>query len=213
MRTKFVYIVSSDTQWSSLITASLSLSFQSYTFRCECSVDNLWNLTDDTVIVYDRTTLGNPSALLISPLSRGGAWIIVNAIRVDLEGVLGLIALGYCGVIEREQTLESLHKALRTVIGGQLWFSREAMSSSLRSSMKKSVTTTSSFEVVCAKYGLSSKEQKVFLYVVQGYTNKEIATELNLGLSTVKTHVSNILMKTGKHSRSQLNTLLAEPEV
>ncbi|MEF1250002.1 helix-turn-helix transcriptional regulator [Vibrio owensii] len=60
------------------------------------------------------------------------------------------------------------------------------------------------------KYELSGKEQKVFLYLLQGYSNKEIAEQLNVSLSTIKTHVSHILSKTGKQSRSQLGALMME---
>ncbi len=210
MRSKMVYVISADSEWSNLIMAGLALSLKSHVITCDTSVENLWNLSNDTLVIYDRATLGNPSAQLISPHSRGGAWIIVNATSIDLEGVQGLIALGYCGVIEAENTLELLHMALRTIISGQLWFSREAMSLSLRASMRKETSNNPSFEVVGSKFGLSYKEQKVFLYAVQGYSNKEIAGELNLSLSTVKTHISNILNKTGKQSRSQLNVLLVD---
>ncbi|EKO3855179.1 response regulator transcription factor, partial [Vibrio harveyi] len=55
-----------------------------------------------------------------------------------------------------------------------------------------------------------TKEQKVFMYLVQGYSNKEIAGQLSVSLSTVKTHVSHILSKTGKQSRSQLGSLMVE---
>ncbi len=96
------------------------------------------------------------------------------------------------------------------VTSGQLWFSREAMSYSLRNIVRGQVHNGLSMEVVGTKYELSGKEQKVFLYLLQGYSNKEIAEQLNVSLSTIKTHVSHILSKTGKQSRSQLGALMME---
>ncbi len=152
----------------------------------QSSLESLWQLSDNTLVIYDRLTLGNPSQYLISPTTRG-------------------ISLGWFGFLESEKTLENLHKAIRMVASGQLWFSREAMSYALRNIVRSQAT-----DVVGSKYELSGKEQKVFLYLLQGYSNKEISDQMNVSLSTVKSHVSHILCKTGKQSRSQLATLMIE---
>lgn len=214
MSSNIVYLVSENPKWSHTILASLTLTFdESTTFIIKSSVCELWNLSRHTLVIYDRKTLGNPSSQLIVPIARGGAWIIVNATSSDIDGVQGLIALGFFGLIESKYTPESLHKALRHIMSGQLWFSREAMSSSLIHILNNNSTHSISLDVLGSKYGLSSKEQRVFMFLIQGRTNKEITTELNISLSTVKTHVSNILTKTGKHSRGQLNTLLIESNI
>ncbi|EKY4195929.1 helix-turn-helix transcriptional regulator [Vibrio harveyi] len=209
-RSQNVYVISSDSDWSGLVIAGLSHSFKNYTFYTEKTVNNIWNLKSTDIVIYDRLTLGNPSLHLISPLSRGGAWLLANASKQDLEGVQGLISLGWGGLLENDFTLELLHKSVRMVASGQLWFSREAMSSSLKNIVRGQVHSSSSAEVLGAKYELSTKEQKVFMYLVQGYSNKEIAGQLSVSLSTVKTHVSHILSKTGKQSRSQLGSLMVE---
>ncbi|KIP78337.1 helix-turn-helix transcriptional regulator [Vibrio jasicida] len=205
-----VFVVSENPEWSELVIAGLSHSFKAYTFFIETSVNKLWGLSENDLVIYDRSTLGNPSLHLISPITRGGAWILVNANQQDLEGVKGLISLGWCGLLESDMTLELLHKATRMVTSGQLWFSREAMSYSLRNIIRGQSNTGLSMEVLGTKYELSGKEQKVFLYLVQGYSNKEIAVQMNVSLSTVKTHVSHILCKTGKQSRNQLGALMME---
>lgn len=210
MLTRTVYVVSTDIGWSNLVIAGLSHSFKAYTFFTESTVNNLWNLNNDDIVIYDRSTLGNPSTHLLSPMSRSGGWILANASKQDLEGAQGLISLGWCGLLESDFTLELLHKALRMVASGQLWFSREAMSYSLRNIIRGQTHSSCSMEVLGTKFELSHKEQKVFMYLVQGYSNKEIAVQLNVSLSTVKTHVSNILSKTGKQSRAQLSSLMME---
>ena len=50
---------------------------------------------------------------------------------------------------------------------------------------------------------LTSRETDVLRYVAQGWTNREIARELNLSAGTVKVHVERILAKLGVAHRTQ----------
>ena len=52
---------------------------------------------------------------------------------------------------------------------------------------------------------LSIQERKVFDLVYQGMSNQEIADELNIGLSTVKSHVSSIYSKLNIKSRKEIS--------
>jgi DNA-binding NarL/FixJ family response regulator len=40
--------------------------------------------------------------------------------------------------------------------------------------------------------------------VAKGYSNKQIATELSVSITTVRTHVSNLLRKLSLENRTQL---------
>ncbi len=51
---------------------------------------------------------------------------------------------------------------------------------------------------------LSIQERRVFQFLVQGKTNKEISNELNIGISTVKSHVHNIFSKLNVKSRKEI---------
>jgi DNA-binding NarL/FixJ family response regulator len=50
---------------------------------------------------------------------------------------------------------------------------------------------------------LTEREVDVLRLLAQGKANKEIAMALTIGEKTVKTHVSNILLKLGVQSRTQ----------
>ena len=55
---------------------------------------------------------------------------------------------------------------------------------------------------------LTRRELQVAQCILQGYSNKEIAQELNISLATVKTHVHNLLHKYGASSRWELSDRL-----
>lgn len=56
----------------------------------------------------------------------------------------------------------------------------------------------------CKRHGLTSREGEILRLVLLGKDNQNIATDLSLALGTVKTHVHNILHKTGKPTRVEL---------
>nr|WP_219835947.1 response regulator transcription factor [Paenibacillus sp. R14(2021)] len=55
-----------------------------------------------------------------------------------------------------------------------------------------------------ADEGLTDREKEVLLLIAEGMANKEIADELHISIKTVKTHVSNLLMKCELEDRTQL---------
>ncbi|BCG58385.1 response regulator [Paenibacillus sp. URB8-2] len=52
--------------------------------------------------------------------------------------------------------------------------------------------------------GLTEREREVLLLIAEGKSNKDIGEELHISIKTVKTHVSNLLMKCELEDRTQL---------
>jgi DNA-binding NarL/FixJ family response regulator len=50
---------------------------------------------------------------------------------------------------------------------------------------------------------LTSREQDVLALVTLGMSNREIAVKLNVGVSTVKAHLSSVFWKLGVSNRTQ----------
>jgi DNA-binding NarL/FixJ family response regulator len=51
---------------------------------------------------------------------------------------------------------------------------------------------------------LTEREEEVLLTIARGYTNAEIAAELHISLSTVKTHVASTMAKLGARNRVEV---------
>ena len=56
---------------------------------------------------------------------------------------------------------------------------------------------------------LSEQEQRVLELILSNRSNKEIAAELFISLSTVKTHINNLYKKLGVNSREDLKSRYA----
>jgi len=51
---------------------------------------------------------------------------------------------------------------------------------------------------------LTSREEEVLVTVAQGWTNSEIADDLHISLSTVKTHLASLMRKLGARNRVEI---------
>lgn len=68
------------------------------------------------------------------------------------------------------------------------------------------VTTVSNHEIDLVKVeelGITNREYEVLQHISSGLSNKEIANKLFLSESTIKTHVSNLLVKLNAKRRTQ----------
>ncbi len=54
-----------------------------------------------------------------------------------------------------------------------------------------------------SELGISNREYEVLVHISQGMSNKEIADQLFISESTIKTHVSNLLVKLDAKRRTQ----------
>lgn len=60
---------------------------------------------------------------------------------------------------------------------------------------------------------LTSREQEVLMQIAEGECTRQIARSLDITEATVRTHVQNVLVKLGVHSRLEASTLVAESGV
>jgi DNA-binding NarL/FixJ family response regulator len=51
---------------------------------------------------------------------------------------------------------------------------------------------------------LTDREKEVLQLLAEGRSNKEVATQLNVGVSTVETHRANLMQKLNLHSTAEI---------
>ena len=126
------------------------------------------------------------------------AVIVVTTFDEDAY-VLDAIAAGARGFLLKRCSAQELVNAVRTVAAGGSILSTdvtEAVLARVRSSGPESLTDL-------ATYALTDRESEVLALVGSGLNNTEIAERLHLSMSSVKTHVSNVLAKTQSRDRVQ----------
>ena len=74
------------------------------------------------------------------------------------------------------------------------------------------ITSISLHRVASHRAGLSEREMQVLRAIKVGYTNREIAAQLGISISTANKHVENILRKMSVRNRTQAAAQTAEGE-
>lgn len=95
---------------------------------------------------------------------------------------------------------ENLMQTVETVRDGQVWLPPSILTTmiSMLPQTDKPKTTKPT------EYQLTDKELEVAKLVAKGYSNKEIAVEMNITVRTVKSHMTSIFNKTGFRDRLEL---------
>lgn len=126
--------------------------------------------------------------------------IVTGAItRAD---VLTTLKHGARGVIRKDAAPELLFKSIDVVMRGQYWIAREVLSDlvpALRHSPPPTPLQWSS-----RPFNLTRRELQIIERVVDGCSNKEIASQLGVSEDTVKHHLTSIFDKVGVSSRLEL---------
>ena len=112
------------------------------------------------------------------------------------------LEMGAKGYLLKTLTHKDLLKAIHATYAGEIWAERRVLTQIL-DNLRKKVDDLHG-PLAETRESLTDREQEVVTWVMQGKTNKEIAAQLGISESTVKTHVSNIFSKLRVSRRLQL---------
>lgn len=128
--------------------------------------------------------------------------IVVTTFDRD-DYVIDAIAAGARGFLLKRCSGTELVAAVRAVAAGDSILSPAVTGAVLDRVRRGGAASVADL----AAYALTTRESDVLALVGAGLTNGEIAERLHLSMSTVKTHVSNVLDKTGSRDRVQATIL------
>ncbi len=107
---------------------------------------------------------------------------------------------GAHGFIGKSVAKASLTKAIQTIASGEVWFSRRVVDlifNEYPTLVRRAKAQEGPISL------LSDREREVLLRVARGLTNKQIADELYMSISTVKSHIRSVFQKLDLSSRTE----------
>lgn len=104
--------------------------------------------------------------------------------------------LGASGFIPKSTPLPLLQTALKAIMAGDIWLPPGLP--------PRPPTELPAMQDLSARLGsLTPQQYRVFLLMVDGLLNKQIAAQMEVSEATVKAHITAILRKLGAQSRTQ----------
>ena len=132
------------------------------------------------------------------------ARVLVVTSFTDRRMVVPAIRAGARGYVYKDVDPQALATAVRSVHAGHVLLEPEVAAALLDGGAAGAGSGVGGGSAGAASASpLTAREREVLVLIAQGQANREIARSLVLAEKTVKTHVSNILMKLGVADRTQ----------
>jgi DNA-binding NarL/FixJ family response regulator len=137
------------------------------------------------------------AAQLSRKLPRMG--IIMLSVYSDEEFVLRALSAGAKGYLLKDAAEPDLVRAVQIVASGQPFFSPAVTQMLLEDYMRRLQQSglQDSYDL------LTDREKELLHLLAEGKTNKEAATVMNVSVSTVETHRTNLMQKLGLHNTAE----------
>lgn len=134
----------------------------------------------------------------------GAPKCIAVSLHTSERWILRALQAGARGYVLKTDRPEHLHRAILTVYRGGTWFSELVAASLQRLSLDPA------FASLDPLARLSHRQREVFQLIVEGHTNRDIATQLQISESTVDSHRTELMRRLGVHEVASLVRLAYE---
>ncbi|WSG19567.1 response regulator transcription factor [Nonomuraea sp. NBC_01738] len=158
------------------------------------AVDLVAELTPDVLLLDLKMPVLDGIATLHRLTGTATRVVILTSVS-DRSDVGPAMRAGAAGFLYKDVDPTALVQAVRAVHGGQVLLAPEAAEA-----MMDSAPTPA---YLPGPVQLTEREREVLALIAAGRSNREIAGALVVKEKTVKTHVSNVLMKLGVQDRTQ----------
>ena len=126
--------------------------------------------------------------------------VIILSVHGDESYIMRALAAGARAYLLKSATDEDLIPAVRAVGGGKPFFSPAVTGVLVEDYIRRLQQRglTDSYHL------LTDREKEVLQLLAEGRSNKEVASLLNLVLSTVETHLANLMQKLNLHNTAEI---------
>lgn len=131
--------------------------------------------------------------------------IVVFSCATGPEVVAEAKKIGVVGFLRKDQRPETIMSALKVISVGRLAF--DVKSSSRPSRRMTSSSTEGRLQA------LTLREKEVLQRIVAGQGTEQMAREMDLAMSTLRSHIGHVLSKLGAHSRVQAAAIASQSQV
>ncbi|GCB47341.1 response regulator transcription factor [Streptomyces sp. NL15-2K] len=168
------------------------------------AVDRVRELAPDVVLMDIRMPELNGIEATREIVAADGAAKVLVLTTFDLdEYVYQALRAGASGFLLKDASARQLADGVRVVASGEALLA-PSVTRRLITEFSKMSTTPRLPPTAQAAYGdLTERETEVLVLIAQGLSNAEIAERLVVAESTIKTHVSRVLVKLGLRDRTQ----------
>jgi DNA-binding NarL/FixJ family response regulator len=127
------------------------------------------------------------------------ARVLALTVHEDTGYLRQLLEAGAAGYVLKRSAAEELIRAIRIVAAGGVYLDPNLAGKVVDRFVRKQSTNDA-----LQGSDLSDRETEVLRLVAQGYSNKEIAAQLNISIKTVETYKARSIEKLGLHSRVEI---------
>jgi two-component system, NarL family, response regulator NreC len=126
--------------------------------------------------------------------------VILLSMHSDESYIVRALSAGARAYLLKEATDDDLVPAVRAVVAGKTFFSPAVSAMLLEDHMRhlQQRGLEDSYHL------LTDREREVLQLLAEGRSNKEVAADLDVGLSTVETHRANLMQKLNLHNTAEI---------
>lgn len=124
--------------------------------------------------------------------------VVILSMHRNTATILRVLHAGCRGYLLKDSPPEELVQAIEAVERGETYFSPEIARVTLNQFVRGTTDTSKPAP------NLTAREQQVLTEIASGYSNKEIALRLGVGVRTIETHRERIMRKLNVHGIAAL---------
>lgn len=130
--------------------------------------------------------------------------VVVMTTYDDDAWVFRALRAGARGYLTKDSSAEDIERALHAVADGDAQLDPSVQRRLLDALSAEPQPGAAVPSPDAEQVPLTGREREVLALIAEGLSNEEITARLHLGIATVKTHIGNLLAKTGSRDRAQL---------